>query len=285
MLAGIRNKIDNMRRLSLNSYAPSIGLIGMGAFGSLVARHLAGHFDIWAHDPKLPIDAAIPNVTLTSLKGAACRDVVIVATPVSSFESVLPAVAKFCRPDALIMDVGSVKVVPADLMLKLLPETVDIVATHPLFGPQSARDGLSGLKIAICPLRSRRHRHLARFLHDRLGLEVILTTPEEHDRETAIVQGLTHLIGKVILDMGPLPTRMTTRSFELLVESISMVKDDAPEVFDAIETTNPFSEEVRVTFFDAARRLSGSLRTSLPRQPRDTDLPHTCDEFVPATEG
>ena len=74
-----------------------------------------------------------------------------------------------------------------------------------------------------------------------------------------MVQGLTHLIAKVLVQMEPLPTRMTTRSFELLMQGVSMVRHDAPEVFQAIERSNPYSREVRRRFFDLASMLDAEL--------------------------
>ncbi|WP_310793664.1 hypothetical protein [Ruegeria conchae] len=71
-----------------------------------------------------------------------------------------------------------------------------------------------------------------------------MTTPDQHDRDAATVQGITHLIAKVLLRMGPLPSRMTTKSFDLISEAISMVQHDAPEVFEAIENANPYTREV-----------------------------------------
>lgn len=257
-----------MRNTSRKSFA-SVGIVGMGAFGELIARHIAGDFRIWAYDPALPIGTHQQGVLSTTLDRVASCNVVVIATPVSSFEAVLRDIGRACKPGALIVDVGSVKVIPAQLMLGLLPQNVHIIATHPLFGPQSARGGLSGLKIAVCPLRGADHRPLVRFLARRLGLEVILTTPEEHDREAAVVQGLTHLIAKVLLEMGPLPTRMTTRSFDLLVEAISMVKDDAPEVFEAIEAANPYAEGVRQSFLDAVRHATEKLQNPSHRPRRD----------------
>ena len=48
------------------------------------------------------------------------------------------------------------KTLPVEIMLRGLPPHVAILATHPLFGPQSARGGIRGLKIAVCPVRCRR---------------------------------------------------------------------------------------------------------------------------------
>lgn len=242
----------------------TLGIVGFGAFGKLIAQSLNGHFELFAYDPlsNLRDIAAKLDVSFTSLSTVAQCDVVVIAAPVSSFEEVVTSVAAVCRPRALIIDVGSVKVQPADIMERILPDHVDIVATHPLFGPQSAHDGIRGLKIAVCPIRGNRHLHLAAFLRKHLGLHVIMTTPHDHDREAATVQGLTHLIAKVLLSMAPLPSRMTTRSFDLLVDSISMVQNDAPEVFEAIEKANPYAEDVRRHFFNLAYELSVELENS-----------------------
>lgn len=244
-----------------NEAQKTLGIIGFGAFGQLIAQYANGYFELLAYDPSTNLrDAAVDfGVSLTSLDAVGRCDVVVIASPVSSFESIVNSVAAVCRAGALIIDVGSVKVQPSDIMKKLLPSSVDVVATHPLFGPQSARDGIQGLKIAVCPIRGRRHLNLAAFLRRHFGLRVIMTTPHEHDREAATVQGLTHLIAKVLQNMGPLPSRMTTRSFDLLVESISMVQNDAPEVFEAIENANPYAPNVRHQFFKLAYELNAVL--------------------------
>ncbi len=90
----------------------------------------------------------------------------------SSFEQVVSEIAVACKPGALIVDVGSVKVVPSEIMLRRFPNYVDIVATHPLFGPQSAMEGIEGLKIAVCPIQGKRHARLAAFLRVALRLTV-----------------------------------------------------------------------------------------------------------------
>ena len=252
----------------------SLGIVGFGAFGQLAAHHLSPHFNISAYDPapKVAEVAQHLGVRLLPLKTVARSDVILIAAPVALLEQVVGEVAVACRPGALIVDVSSVKVGPAKIMQRVLPTHVDVVATHPLFGPQSAAPGLEGLKIALCPIQGTRHPRLAAFLRKAFGLRVIITTPEDHDREAAIVQGLTHLIAKVLLGMGPLPTRMTTKSFDLLSEAISMVQHDAPDVFEAIEMANPYAEAVRHTFFDLAARLSVDLDAEIKYRARPLPL-------------
>jgi len=241
-----------------------VGIIGFGAFGQLIARHVGPHFRLCAHDPApgLQVVADQYRVALASLEQAARCPIVVLAVPVASIQAVVHSIAPLLRRGALVLDVGSVKTIPADIMRRSLPGHVDVVATHPLFGPQSARNGIAGLKIAVCPVRGRRCGRVAAFFRKRLKLDVILTTPEAHDREAAVVQGLTHLVAKVLVAMDPLPSRMTTRSFEHLLQATDMVRHDAPEVFDAIERLNPFAADVRRRFFCIAAELDAHLASA-----------------------
>jgi prephenate dehydrogenase len=240
---------------------PSVGIIGFGAFGRLIAQHLRPYFQLYAYDPVSPPlgVADTHSVTMTTLSEAARCQIVILAVPVNRLAETVAAIRPDLIAGSLVLDVGSVKMIPAEIMRRGLPDHVDIVATHPLFGPQSARGGIRGLKIAVCPIRGRRGPRVAAFLRKALGLDVIVTTPEAHDREAATVQGLTHLIAKVLVQMEPLPTRMTTKSFDMLMEGVGMVRHDAPEVFQAIERSNPYSREVRRRFFDLASALDAEL--------------------------
>lgn len=176
---------------SNTAFRPSIGIIGLGAFGRLMAQHLRQHFRLCAYDPAL-LPGSVDDrhgVMLTSLPAAASCPVVVLATPVNQLEDTVQAIRPYLRPGSLVLDVGSVKLVPVEIMMRGLPEHVEIVATHPLFGPQSARDGIKGLKIAVCSIRGGQAPRVAAFLHKTLGLKVIMTTPEAHDREAAMGPG------------------------------------------------------------------------------------------------
>ena len=228
-----------------------LGLIGYGAFGRLTARHLSAWFEVAAYDPAVSEGDA--HAVLTDLTTAAACPVVVLAVPVEALEDTLSAIRPHLVPDALVIDVGSVKVKPALAMDAALPEGVRIVGAHPLFGPQSGKDGIVGLRIAVCPVREAKDaRRVAAFCRHALKLRVFQVTPEDHDREAAVVQGLTHLIARVLLNMEPLPTRMTTASFERLMQAVDMVRHDSPAVFRAIERDNPFAAEVRDRFFALA---------------------------------
>ena len=235
----------------------SLGLIGFGQFGRLAAGILKDHFDVLVADraPDAARRAAEAGLAFGPLEAAAAREIVVVAVPVAAMREVFQAMAPHLRPDALVVDVGSVKVLPARWMPELLPPGVDIVAAHPLFGPQSvARDGLPGLRFVVCPVRGGRHEKVAAFGRS-LGLTVTVTTPEEHDEEMAYVQALTHLIGRSLVNLGIPDERLATQSYQHLLELCGLIGADTFELFTAIQTQNPYAPKVVEAFVDQARSL------------------------------
>lgn len=235
----------------------SLGLIGFGQFGQLAAGVLKSHFDVlvWDPAPSAAEQAQALGVGFGPIEAAAAREVVVVAVPVPAMRQVFAAIAPHLQAGALVVDVGSVKVMPAQWMTELLPGSVDIVATHPLFGPQSvARDGLPGLRFVVCPIRGDRHEKVAAFGRS-LGLAVTVTTPEEHDEEMAYVQALTHLIGRSLVNLGIPDERLATQSYQHLLELCGLIGADTFELFTAIQTQNPFAPKVVRAFVEEAKSL------------------------------
>lgn len=234
----------------------TLGLIGFGQFGQLAARVLKSHYDVRVCDPSPTAEAIAREigVCLVALEAAAACEIVVFAVPVVTMQSVFAAAAPHLKPGALAIDVGSVKMLPTRWMLELLPQHVDIVATHPLFGPQSARTGLAGLRFVVCPVRGDRHERVAAFGRS-LGLTVTVTSPEEHDREMAYVQALTHLIGRSLVNLGIPDEMLKTPSYQHLLELCSLIGADTFELFTAIQTQNPYAAEVAEAFVGEARSL------------------------------
>jgi prephenate dehydrogenase len=238
----------------------SLGIVGCGAFGLFMLSHLKPHFDIAIHDAADVSALARRNkVRFASLPEVAACDIVVLAVPVQKMEAVLKKLAPQLKRGALVIDVASVKIKPTELMQKLLPKTVAIVGTHPLFGPQSGKSGVKGLNIALCNVRGKRAACVGKFLRGTLKLNVFETTPEEHDRQLAYVQGLTHLLVKVIVSLDLPEFQLTTRTYDLLTQMIGMVRFDSDELFKAIERENPFTVVAKKSFFAAARKLEEKL--------------------------
>jgi prephenate dehydrogenase len=234
----------------------TLGLIGFGQFGRLAARVLKDHFDVLVADASedAPAAAEALGVAFGSSGDAAAREIVIVAVPVRAMRAMFAQIAPRLIPGSLVIDVGSVKMLPAQWMLEILPTYVDIVATHPLFGPQSAKAGLAGLRLVVCPIRGERAEKVAAFGRS-LGLTVTVTTPEAHDQEMAYVQALTHLIGRSLVNLDIPDEQLKTPSYQHLLELCGLIGSDTFELFAAIQTLNPYANDVAEAFVSQARGL------------------------------
>jgi prephenate dehydrogenase len=239
----------------------SLGLIGVGAFGALAAKHLAPHFDLVLHDAAIDIEAVARNLGARSgdLRAAAGCDIVIIAVPVQKLTEVLIDVAPLLKTGALVLDVASVKIKPVAAMLEILPPDVAIVGTHPMFGPQSGKTGIAGLNIVLCDVRGGRCEEVARFCAEKLGLSPHRVTAEEHDREAAYVQGLTHFLAKIVITLDPPSMRFPTRTYELMQQMVEMIRHDSDDLFRAIIRENPFAETAKQDFFAAARAVENQM--------------------------
>lgn len=234
----------------------TLGILGFGDFGRLAATQLAGRFDVHVHDSA--VDAAAVEAAgfnAASFAEAAKCDIVLLAVPVQALEAVIQSIAPLVRPGATVIDVASVKLLPSQWLDRHLPASVHVVPSHPLFGPQSvARDGLAGRQLVICPVRGDRHLKVAA-LGEAMGLRVRITTPEEHDREMAYVQALTHLIGRTLASMNIPDEELKTQSYQHLLDLCGLIGGDSFALFTAIETLNPYAQPVVRDFVARATLL------------------------------
>ncbi|MGO4705674.1 prephenate dehydrogenase/arogenate dehydrogenase family protein [Microvirga sp. 2MCAF38] len=241
----------------LSRRKPSLGLIGVGAFGEFSMTHLADLFDVCICDPRRDLRSIGErhNVQVADLATAARQDVVLLAVALRDLRDVARQIAPHLKVGSLVIDVCSIKMKPLAILAEELPSHVEIVGTHPLFGPQSGRDGIRGLSIAVCAADSPRSGLVARFLREKLGLRVVRTTPERHDGQMAYVQGLTHLLSRIVVALDMPALDHTTATFDHLMRMVDMVRHDSDEVFQTITRDNPFVAEVKRRLCEATQSI------------------------------
>ena len=244
-----------------------IGIIGYGNFSKVLIEHLYPYADIVVHDRRHEL-GRIDGVQFVSVERALSRAIVIPSIPSQFFESFFADHQTLINPQALIVDVCSVKVNPLQTLERLLPATCEIIGAHPMFGPASiARNGgIEGLPIALCPVRADdvRVAKLRDFLADALQLKVIETTPEQHDKEMAYVQGLSHYIGRVMDIMRIPQSELRTAAYEDLLDMKRIQGGDSWELFMSIMHENPYAQEVHQEFERAQRDLDRQLGLLAP---------------------
>jgi prephenate dehydrogenase len=238
-----------------------IGIIGFGRFGELTARYLSRDCEVvvYSRSPKTD-EIAAAGASPGTLADACGQDTVILCVPISAMSATLRQIAPLLRGDALVVDVCSVKVQPVQWMESLLPTTVSILPTHPLFGPDSAAKSLSGCKIVLCPgrLDPGRYAQIKTWLAQK-GLIVIETTPEAHDRKIAVSLTLTHFIGRALAEFGAAELDIDTEGYKRLMHILGVVQHDTWQLFKDMNDFNPYARKQRIDFIQAMASIHERL--------------------------
>jgi prephenate dehydrogenase len=238
----------------------TLGIVGFGSFGRFMVEHLRSRFEIRVHDLRdVDEEARRLGVVRTSLAEAADSEALVLAVPVQAMESVLRDLAAEKSWPELLVDVGSVKVKPLALMDRYVPDHVEVVGTHPMFGPQSGRHGIAGLKIVLCPLRCSQLEHLRDLLARHLQLEVIEMTPEAHDSQIAYIQGLTHWIAKALREVTLPDFNLATPAYRHLLKIEEILREDSAALFRTIQSENPYSADARAELMARLHEIEQEL--------------------------
>ena len=216
----------------------------MGRFGSFWASLLSKEFDVAGYSRS---GRDFPdNITRITEEQIGDYDTVFLCCAINSVEEVLVRIAGRLKPGTVVIDTCSVKVSPAALMEKHLRPDCGIIATHPMFGPDSGRNGVEGLPIAVCAERINREKlNTILGFFSQLQLRIEELTAEEHDHEAAYSQGITHFIGRTLDLLKLQPSRISTTGYEDLLHIVQMTCNDQWQLFLDLQKFNPYTEEMR----------------------------------------
>ncbi len=243
-----------------------IGIIGFGRFGRLTARYLAPEFEVAVyHRSDKSAEITAIGARPASLETVCRQPIVIPCVPISVFREVLKKIAKLLQPEALVVDVCSVKEFPVRLMTEILPATVSILATHPMFGPDSAADSLQGRKICLCRVRitDKKYQTIKHWMQAN-GLVVIEATPRQHDEQIATSLSLTHFIGRTLSELGAEPLDIDTEGYKRLLHILEVVERDTWQLFVDMHHYNPYARQKRTAFMEVMQRIEERLEAARP---------------------
>ncbi|PIQ23236.1 prephenate dehydrogenase/arogenate dehydrogenase family protein [bacterium (Candidatus Blackallbacteria) CG17_big_fil_post_rev_8_21_14_2_50_48_46] len=240
-----------------------LGLIGFGRLGRLLTRYLAQDFHVHVYDLNLnPAEVSALGATPSTLEEACAQPIVLPLVPMSAFESLMQQIAGLLKPDSLIVDACSVKTLPVEWMLKHLPDSVSILGSHPMFGPDSAAETLFGAKLVLCPVRvePKRYQEIKLYL-EKHGIKLIETTPEEHDKQISKSLFLAHFLGRTLLEFGAHPLEIDTKGYRRLMKILLTVENDSLQLFEDMYHFNPYAAETRQKFIQAMDQVVERLDT------------------------
>ena len=229
-----------------------VSIIGFGRFGAMLHSLLSKGFEVDVFD-KNSIDNS--DVNEVSLEDALRNETIFIAVPIRDFENLVKDISKNISSGKTVIDVCSVKVFPKKVMLDNLSNETDIIATHPLFGPDSLKD--SGSVMTMESVRNTFGRYdfwKNYFESQNILIEEI--TAEEHDMMAARSQGLTHFVGRVINDFGTNQTRIDTEGYKALHKLVNQTCNDTWELFEDIQNFNPFTEKMISELNESFEKIS-----------------------------
>jgi len=189
---------------------------------------------------------------------------IVLSVPTSEMAAVCKQMAPLLREGQIVVDTCSVKEKPIAEMLTHLPESVQLLGTHPLFGPDSGELGIEGLKIALCPVRIERaaYEWVCGCLK-QLGLTLMETTPQQHDRQIARSQAIFHLIAQTIKELQWAGQAISTPGPEEFYRLIESVQHDTDQLFIDMERGNPYAADCRDQFIRAMTEIHEGLLENL----------------------
>jgi len=195
-----------------------LGLVGLGLLGGSVAKAARAHGvadeivavgrDRARLEPALR-DGAIDRAATDLAEGLRDVDFCVLATPVATLTALLPDVWRAVPSDAVVTDVGSTKAAIVETAERLAAgRPLGFVGSHPMAGSEQAgyrvsrADLFRGATVIITPTeRSDWHavKRVGAFW-EALGGRLVTLDPVTHDRATAAISHLPHLVADALVD-------------------------------------------------------------------------------------
>jgi len=240
-------------------------IIGYGNFGKLLTKLLVDFAEVYVYDKKsidLNIEEREKITVLNDKKIVGKMDYVIFCVPVQFLQESVLEFKKYITSETIILDVTSVKIIPLQLLQKHFPQN-QIIGTHPLFGPESIAKKVTDLKVVltnVSALSSTKRTIID--LIKKIGFAVLEMSAEEHDKQIAKVQALSHYIGFALRDFDlQEKVELRTLAYRKMYALYENVLNDSDDLFKTIQNYNPYAEKIRKLFIEHLIKLNKTLET------------------------
>jgi len=192
-------------------------VVGLGLLGASISLAVMRSFPRmkvvgYTHRPSTRDKArqlAVATEVVDEMSGSvAGADLVILATPICTFESIFSEIGDALASGCIVTDVGSTKVLPHRWAASRLPKTVHYVGSHPIAGSEQrgvefARDDLFDQAMCVLTTTKNTNRQAVQTLEDfwsKLGCFVKSMTPVQHDKIFANVSHLPHITAAALVN-------------------------------------------------------------------------------------
>lgn len=226
---------------------------GSGRMGQMFQRFLSerGH-----QIDSLEKDDVIEKKRISS------ADIVLIAVPMSIATQIARIVAPLLRPDALLLDINSLKSEICRTMKELCQG--ECLGLHPMFGPTVTN--LHSQNFIVCPVRSGPLSQYFLGELKALGAVITYSSPERHDHMMGIIQVLVHfntmVMGETLRKSDASISEtlgFTSPIYKLELSLIGRLFAQDPALYQEILLKNPSGKMIRRLFFDSAAEMAEIL--------------------------
>jgi prephenate dehydrogenase len=180
-------------------------------------------------------------------------DWILLCVSLEGLENVLQKIGSHVKSGQAVMDIGSVKEIPVNLLHKYVENGITL-GTHPVFGPGAK--SLNGQNFVLTPLGEEEKRFATEFrgwLENR-GAEVSILSPKRHDELMALVLGFPHFVGLVAGDAlvncsDFIDTKLVGgATYKLLLTLAGAVAAEEPVFYSNLHMSLPEMEHIEELF-------------------------------------
>tara|TARA_B110000438_G_scaffold298003_1_gene345364 strand:+ start:1183 stop:2088 length:906 start_codon:yes stop_codon:yes gene_type:complete len=150
----------------------------------------------------------VDNSSADTKKMVLDSDLVVIATPLSSYEDVILKIKNSLKDGAILTDVGSVKENIINLIEKNIPKNVTWIPSHPIAGTEESgpESGFSELFqnrwCILTPSKKAKEKeiNLLQNFWEKVGSKVDIMEAKQHDYILSITSHIPHLIAYNIVN-------------------------------------------------------------------------------------
>ena len=180
------------------------GLVGSSILRASINKKTSKNFFVFEKSKKNIREVKKINKKIIILKKLDNKisdmDFVIIATPMSQYERVIPHLNKFLSKKSLITDVGSTKGNISKLKKNSLSKSLDWIMSHPISGSEVSGPKYGSKSLFVnkwCIIFSDKNKIKQKKLVNfwkKIGSKVIIMDEKVHDKIFSITSHLPHLI-------------------------------------------------------------------------------------------
>lgn len=244
---------------------------GTGEMGQWFTRFFGDRgyrVSVWGFSKRVDVAEKLGVEFAHDLEQAAGQaDIVVISVTIDHTVDVIKRIAPLMKTGSLLMDFTSIKESPLAAMKKHAPKGVEVIGTHPMFGP-SIPD-IRGQTVILTPPDERCARWylVIHDVFDKAGAHIEIISAKEHDRLMAVVQGLTHFayiaIGSTFKELDfdvAKSRRFMSPVYEIMVDFVGRILAQNPYLYAMIQVNNRDVEHVHRTFIQECEKISGVVK-------------------------